>query len=213
MTGIRGSHKRAALPALRPFSIEKPLYTICSLFAICSFSGTSPGLFDPWWPVLKIAVPHFEIGLELTAVFMNNGTRISGSVLSRGGRCERHRCSARSQPCPCDRHAAGTGLHLIHSDVGHAASGHDRRCHRLCSRRRLRSVQSRPIHRRLGCLSWRPHAHHHGLADCRTFRWGVITALRTGRLLNRYVDWSRTRTPFKYWTWTSLGRAYGRAPE
>ena len=58
------------------------------------------------------------------------------------------------------------------------------------------------------------------------FGWGVITALRTGRLLNRYVDWSRTRTPFKYWTWTSLGflvvlfamawgieRAYGRAPE
>jgi hypothetical protein len=35
-------------------------------------------------PVLKIAVPYFEIGLELTAVFMNNGTRILGSVLSGG---------------------------------------------------------------------------------------------------------------------------------
>jgi hypothetical protein len=62
MTGIRGSHKRAALPALRPFSIEKPMYTICSMFAICSFAKTGTGLFfDPWWPVLKMGVACFGL--------------------------------------------------------------------------------------------------------------------------------------------------------
>ncbi len=47
MAGIRPLDNAA--PAGLPDSIEKALYTICSLFAICSFWGTG------WWPVSTIS--------------------------------------------------------------------------------------------------------------------------------------------------------------
>src|ERR1700735_2103577 len=51
MARIRERDKRCGAE-----SALEQMYTICSMFAICSFLGGVLACFDPYWPSLKLAV-------------------------------------------------------------------------------------------------------------------------------------------------------------